>query len=177
MHLHLPTSTRLALLLTLAFISFTFLVVEASSGDRSQEFQLCLAHCQNTKCSNGTSSSSSIDTSLPLSLQLTRWSCLDNCKYTCMHSITDISLRFRRPVLQYYGKWPFWRVFGMQEPASVLFSLANLWAHVKGVKLVRRKVPTSHPMRRLYVLWGCVSMNAWFWSAVFHMRGMLFRSS
>jgi hypothetical protein len=35
-----------------------------------------------------------------------------------------------QPVQKYFGKWPFRRLLGMQEPAAVLFSLANLAAHL-----------------------------------------------
>ncbi|PAV23399.1 Per1 [Pyrrhoderma noxium] len=66
--------------------------------------------------------------------------------------MTDRALLLPRPepVLQYYGKWPFWRFMGMQEPSSVVFSMGNLFM----------------------LLWSVVSMNAWVWSAVFHTRDM-----
>ena len=32
------------------------------------------------------------------------------------------------PTVKYFGKWPFTRVLGMQEPASVAFSLMNMGA-------------------------------------------------
>lgn len=37
-------------------------------------------------------------------------------------------------VLKYYGKWPFRRILGIQEPASVLASLACAVAHVWGLR-------------------------------------------
>ncbi|KAJ2936080.1 hypothetical protein H1R20_g1015, partial [Candolleomyces eurysporus] len=109
---------------------------------------------------------------IPLSLYLTRWSCQDDCKYTCMHSITAKAISSGRPVQQYYGKWPFWRYAGMQEPASVVFSVFNLWAHWKGFKTVKRRLPNDHPMKKLYLVWAVLSMNAWIWSAVFHTRDL-----
>ncbi|KAJ7566674.1 hypothetical protein O6H91_02G114000 [Diphasiastrum complanatum] len=33
----------------------------------------------------------------------------------------------------YHGKWPFDRILGLQEPASVVFSLLNLLEHILGV--------------------------------------------
>ncbi len=36
------------------------------------------------------------------------------------------------------GRWPFWRVGGLQEPGSVFFSLLNLLAHYCGLKALRR---------------------------------------
>src|SRR3546814_6636167 len=35
-----------------------------------------------------------------------------------------------RSVLQYNGRWPFYRCFGAENPASVAFSLANAVPHV-----------------------------------------------
>lgn len=60
----------------------------------------------------------------------------------------------------------------MQEPASVLFSLLNLWYHVKGASRIRRYVPDGHPMKRYYLTWAAVSVNAWVWSSVFHTRDL-----
>ncbi|CAA7260892.1 unnamed protein product [Cyclocybe aegerita] len=107
-----------------------------------------------------------------MSLKLTRWSCADDCKYICMHEITDRDIGHGKSVQQYYGKWPFWRFAGMQEPASVAFSLLNLWAHARGAAKLRERVPTSHPMRPYYLTWSIVSINAWIWSSVFHTRDL-----
>jgi len=137
----------------------------ASPGDRALQFTNCVSQCEAAECNplqNGT---------LPFLLQLTRWTCADDCKYTCMHSITDEAVVHGQPVQQYYGKWPFWRLAGMQEPASVAFSLLNLWSHVRGAAKIRRWVPKDHPMRPYYLTWSFVSVNAWIWSSVFHTRG------
>jgi len=100
---------------------------------------------------------------------LARWTCEDECKYKCMQAITDAAIIAGNPMQQYYGKWPFWRFAGMQEPASVLFSLLNLYMHTKGLKRLQR-VPDSHPMKSYYQLWSVVNINAWIWSSVFHTR-------
>jgi len=107
---------------------------------------------------------------MPLALRLTRWTCADNCKYTCMHALTDLAEESGVRMEQYYGKWPFWRYAGMQEPASVAFSVANLLMHVLGADWLRRGVHPAHPMRPFYRTWAYVSINAWVWSAVFHTR-------
>ncbi|KAF7294588.1 Post-GPI attachment to proteins factor 3 [Mycena indigotica] len=139
-------------------------VVCASSGDRSYEFKNCLTKCLDSRCSP----SNTVTLSFPL--RVTRWTCEDNCKYTCMHDITTRDKRLGDRVHQYYGKWPFWRLAGMQEPASVAFSLLNFWAHWRGLARVRRDVPNGHPMKSYYVLWAFTGLNAWIWSAVFHTR-------
>jgi hypothetical protein len=95
--------------------------VYASSGDRADDYQYCLSKEAESRCSE--------PQDVPLAMRLTRWTCEDDVKYTCMHSIVDNALQKGEPVQQYYGKWPFWRLLGMQEPASVLFSALNFWAH------------------------------------------------
>ncbi|EIN07949.1 Per1-like protein [Punctularia strigosozonata HHB-11173 SS5] len=137
----------------------------ASSGDRSKEYHDCNGACQSKLCIEGA-------TPLSLPLRLTRWTCVDECKYSCMHQLTDDAIANHRPVEQYYGKWPFWRFAGMQEPASVAFSLLNLWAHARGTRKIQRYVRESHPMRRYYLYWSLVSINAWVWSSVFHTRDL-----
>lgn len=139
----------------------------ASSGDRAQGFIQCVDLCSAQNCG---ADSTYV---MPLSLKLTRWSCLDDCKYNCMHQTTDQDLYAGKPIQQYYGKWPFWRFAGMQEPASVAFSILNLLAHWKGLRKLKASMPVDHPMRPYYLRWGLVSINAWLWSSVFHTRGTL----
>ena len=138
----------------------------ASSGDRSGEFQVCV-----TQCSVQYRCTSSSGSELAFPLRFTRWTCYDNCKYNCMHSITDKAVQQNQPIQQYYGKWPFWRLAGMQEPASVAFSLLNLYAYTRGAGEVKRRIPDGHPMKFYYLIWSFISMNAWVWSSVFHTRG------
>ncbi|KAJ7221584.1 Per1-like protein [Mycena pura] len=152
--------TPIQLIALMAAIGATW----ASSGDRSPEFENCLTRCNEARCSP------SHRVSLSIPLRLTRWTCEDNCKYTCMRDITARNIRLGDRVHQYYGKWPFVRLLGVQEPASVAFSLLNFWAHVRGLGRVRREIPDSHPMKTYYILWSFTGLNAWTWSAVFHTR-------
>ncbi|KAG2359718.1 Per1-like protein [Suillus spraguei] len=147
----------------LAILPFLGFVV-ASSGDRSSNFQNCVSACYGDHCHP--------QTTLSLALRLTRWTCTDDCKYQCMHMLTDIAIRESSTIHQYYGKWPFWRLFGMQEPASVAFSLWNMYYHIQGWHKLRSRMPIYHPMRSYYLTWVILSINAWFWSAVFHTRDL-----
>jgi hypothetical protein len=142
-----------------------FTSVWASSGDRDDNFVQCIQLCNIQNC--GASSTYS----MPLALQLTGWTCDEDCKYGCMHEITGKHVRTGTPIEQYYGKWPFWRFAGAQEPASVIFSLINLLVHWKGASKLRRWIPDNHPMKRYYRRWSLLAMNMWIWSAVFHVRG------
>ena len=139
--------------------------VLASAGDRADFFQECIPICldyfKGPPCD------------IPFLFRLAQWTCTDECKYQCMRVITDGAVNENRPILQYYGKWPFLRYAGMQEPASVAFSVLNLIAHLYGARIVSRSVPKDHPMRPYYLAWSYISMNAWFWSSVFHARGLI----
>lgn len=145
---------------TLALLVST---VYGSSGDRSPEFQNCLSTCYGDHCHPWTA--------LPVDLRLTRWTCTDDCKYQCMHMLTDKAIELGQDIQQYYGKWPFWRFLGMQEPASVAFSLWNMWFHLQGARQVRRRISMNHPFRGYYLIWAYASVNTWIWSTVFHTRG------
>ncbi|KAF8898232.1 Per1-like protein [Gymnopilus junonius] len=162
----LTTSAILPRLLVILILSLS---VYASSGDRSPEYTQCTGLCIAERCSQSDS-----EFSLSLPLRLTRWTCIDDCKYRCMHEITSKQIQLGERVHQYHGKWPFWRLWGMQEPASVAFSLLNLWAHARGAAKVKKKVPQYHPMRSYYLFWSVVSMNAWMWSSIFHTRDLPF---
>jgi post-GPI attachment to proteins factor 3 len=153
-----------ALLLVAALAALQ--IAYASSGDRAQIFVDCVSSCHAQRCTNSFAA-------LPLALRLTRWTCTDDCKYQCMHLITDDAVATGARIHQYYGKWPFWRLAGMQEPASVAFSLLNMFFHVKGALEIQRRIPSVHPMKPYYLVFSLVSVNAWIWSSVFHTRGLL----
>lgn len=74
------------------------------------------------------------------------------------------------PVVQFHGKWPFWRFLGAQEPFSVAFSLGNLWAHAAGLRRLRARVPAAYPLRAFYTAVALVGCTTWLLSAVFHTR-------
>lgn len=143
------------------WILFTLLAgipcINSSAGDRDSEFQNCIAQDNCYKCQD-----------LNIWLILTAWSCLDNCKYSCMKSISSSRLKQGLPLLQYYGKWPFIRILGIQEPASVLFSLGNMYAHFKGyLRLLKFRESTQ---RNIYLNFARISMVLWIASTIFHTR-------
>jgi hypothetical protein len=157
-------------LLTIVGVSLLITTASASSGDRHPLYQKCLQNCITTQC--GPSSPAK---KLSPMLRLFRWTCNDDCSYQCTHQVTSALLQHpdshERVHHQYHGKWPFWRVWGMQEPASVLFSLGNFWVHWNGWRKVRRRVNDSLAVKRWMMALAVVQMNTWFWSAVFHIRG------
>lgn len=142
---------------------FIIVSIKASSGDKQSIFNICVKRCAQT-CYRSPP--------LPLTLRLTRWTCEDDCKYVCMHTITDQALANSEPVHQYYGKWPFYRLWGMQEPASVLFSILNGYYHYKGLRRYCKRIGSNFPLRPVMVFYGFASINTWVWSTVFHARDL-----
>jgi hypothetical protein len=113
--------------------------------------------------------------------------------------MSDVEHRRRlagKPPMKYHGKWPFLRVLGMQEVASVLFSIANLVVHLYGFDFLTDKInalkkPSSslaaaggeslapppkassraaYPFLWLWRAYTVMHLNAWVWSAIFHTR-------
>ena len=78
--------------------------------------------------------------------------------------------RVADPVVQYHGKWPFVRLLGIQEPASVLFSLFNFVAHSQGLRRVRASIPSPYPLRTYYEALAYFGFTSWILSMVFHTR-------
>jgi len=73
-------------------------------------------------------------------------------------------------VPQFYGKWPFVRVLGVQEPASAVFSVLNLLSHVAMLMYFRARVPSAAPLFLVWHFYSLSNVNAWLWSTVFHVR-------
>lgn len=105
------------------------------------------------------------------------WSCGDACKYGCMTEITHLRVANGYPVLKYDGHWPFRRYFGLEEPASVVFSVMNMASHVSFLwtLLMNRASAQGGCLRRYYMtpwlaLYAASACNAWVASTVFHSQ-------
>ena len=75
-------------------------------------------------------------------------------------------------VPQFHGKWPFLAIplpfgFIIQEPASVIFSLLNLFTVYK--MLQRFKRMKDLPNRTMWLIYAHVGMFTWISSTLFHM--------
>nr|SVE94265.1 EOG090X0702 [Simocephalus serrulatus] len=143
--------------------------VAGSTGDRSQMFYNCLQSCLAENCSV-----SSPAFHPPLYLKLLQWSCNDECKYMCMWPTVNWFVEAGIGVQQFYGKWPFVRVLGIQEPAATLFSILNLTCHIVMIRKFRREVNPKAPFYLLTHLFCFICCHAWFWSTVFHIRDVRF---
>ena len=74
------------------------------------------------------------------------------------------------PIVQYHGKWPFYRFLGIQEPFSVIFSFMNLLAHHNGLSKVQNRIPAGYPLRKYYTCFGYIGWASWVFSMIFHTR-------
>ncbi|CEP15601.1 hypothetical protein [Parasitella parasitica] len=91
-----------------------------------------------------------------------------------MQAVTDRALEEGSGVYQYYGKWPFYRCFGIQEPASVLFSIGNGLVHAYYFRQIQKHVSWRNFYKGFMLLYTVIGMNAWLWSTVFHSRDTKF---
>lgn len=155
----------------LSFLLFPLIALTAKpNGSNTLQFQDCL-----TK-----SSDSCLMYTPSITQRVFQWSCVDDIKYKCMHQYLELNKY--SPTPQFYGKWPFWRFLGMQEPASVLFSLFNLLAHYSGLrrvlkvfKSINSTICQKRTRKVLFILIfvSICGVNAWIWSALFHSRDTL----
>jgi len=157
--------------LPLAAVVLCAAVTSASRGDASPHFQNCLHDCSRSNCTAG--SLPRHPALVPAQSTLLYRSCEDECKYECMWRTVSAFQRRGMPVPQFYGKWPFTRILGMDEPASVLFSLFNLLGHARGLWLLWQ-LPHQAPLCGVWRVYSVVCLNAWLWSGVFHARDLPF---
>ena len=104
---------------------------------------------------------------------LLSWNDEDDCKYYCMFWITHIRREFNLPTLKYYGHWPYVRVFGIQEPASMLFSIMNTIPHILSLLFSSYYYPiysSDYVMKLWLQLYTCVAINAWVAASLYHYR-------
>uniref|UniRef100_A0A672P7V1 Post-GPI attachment to proteins factor 3 n=1 Tax=Sinocyclocheilus grahami TaxID=75366 RepID=A0A672P7V1_SINGR len=98
------------------------------------------------------------------------WTCRDDCRYQCMWTTVGLYQAEGYSVPQFHGKWPFARFLCFEEPASALASLLNGLACLLMLLRYRSAVPRQSPMYHTITAFSLVSLNAWFWSTVFHTR-------
>ncbi|KAA8539873.1 hypothetical protein F0562_026565 [Nyssa sinensis] len=180
--------------LTVLFAAFSCLVgvLDASVGDADPIYKACVGQCEKTGCVGDkcfqhckfSPDGKPIDgpwyLQEPLYLRWKHWDCHSNCQYHCMLVREEEREKLGDRPVKYHGKWPFRRVYGIQEPVSVALSALNLAMQFHGwlsfFILVYYKLPlrpnkkTYYKYTGLWHIYGILSMNSWFWSAVFHSR-------
>ena len=102
------------------------------------------------------------------------WDCKQNCAYLCMHANVILREQMQQPIVKYYGKWPFLRLFGTQEFFSSFFSVLNAVPHVYWLfKLREMYEGVDYPMKTIWTIYSLMNINTWLWSTVFHARDFL----
>ncbi|XP_075578954.1 GPI-specific phospholipase A2-like PGAP3 [Pelecanus crispus] len=140
----------------------------ASQGDREPLYRECLGRCERQNCSGA--ALRHFRARQPLYMGLTGWTCHDDCKYECMWLTVRLYVQGGHRVPQFHGKWPFSRFLFFQEPASAFASFLNGLASFIMLLRYKAAVPPASPMYPTCVAFAWVSLNAWFWSTVFHTR-------
>ena len=151
-----------------SFVNLALLVgllasARASSGDKSQVHRECVVQCYQCQCLPP--NLQEFCQNQPWSQWLLQWSCPDECEYNCMWDTVEII-----GIHQFNGKWPFLRLWGVQEPASALFSAFNLVSCVLGLLKFWRTAHPSAPMYRTWICYGILSINTSVCSTIFHTR-------
>lgn len=176
------------------FASLLFLGrgILASSGDADPIYKTCVKQCEKIGCIQNVCFNNcgfSPDKNPaegpwylhePLYLRWKEWDCRSDCRYHCMLSREKERAILGHKPIKYHEKWPFHRVFGIQEPVSVALSMLNLGLIFHGwvsfFILVHYKLPlkpngmTFYEYTGLWHVYAILSMNSWFWSAIFHGR-------
>lgn len=161
-----------------------FQTVTSSSGDIDFYYQECVDSCAKASCPETpipfslfkgiwnaqTPLSNHSERYPPLSFSLVPWDCEETCSYDCMSQITVKRAKYALGPLKYYGHWPFKRWFGLEEPASSLFSVLNIIPHAVFLKFYLPTYFARSPMRRYLTLYAIVAINAWLASMLYHAK-------
>jgi len=182
----LPARAAAPLCLLLCLLVLRAGGAAASEGDFLPEFVGCVDQCADDGCVRVAGAPAACPAAAgppagaaPLALRALRWDCEADCRYHCMAAVEGARRAAGGAPVKYFGKWPFTRLAGMQEAASVLLSLANFAAHALGLaayqehtRPLRRPgaARALYPHRRLWLLTGGLALNAWLASALFHAR-------
>ena len=162
----------LSLLLALGLLA----AAAASSGDESLDYWRCTRACEASGCTDAPGRPAAErrcsplcaaarqagrqpPAPAPLALRLWRWDCAADCRYLCMWQREESKAAAAAgpaaaaAAEKYHGKWPFRRLLGMQEPASVAFSLLNMAAQLRCLacyaRLLRRSGAAAAPKHRV----------------------------
>ena len=173
-------------------------MVSASLGDDLDEFQHCVMKCDIVTCQGLEKYSEEEaprelakrwireqkkyhyfdEPPFSLDLRVIGWECLPNCDYQCQRAVTIDRYKKGEEIYQFHGKWPFIRVLGIQELFSTIFSIGNWFPHYWGFKKILAKIKSESSVNNTqfvnlyfaYLIISMVTMCAWFFSTVFHLR-------
>uniref|UniRef100_A0A2A4J571 Post-GPI attachment to proteins factor 3 n=1 Tax=Heliothis virescens TaxID=7102 RepID=A0A2A4J571_HELVI len=155
-----------------------FSPIRCSAGDNSRVYTSCLSKFEKENCTNnGQSFKSKSALQQDFWSRLMQWTCRDECRYQCMWITVTMFHNAGEDTPKFHGRWPFVRILGMQEPASVFASVLNFAANAYMYRKLRRLPTTKSYVAPFIKLWhgfAMVCMNAWTWSTIFHTRDTWF---
>lgn len=176
------------------FMSLCFLIVVliaaqvgASAGDSDYDFVICRRRCYRDSCPNNITplNPSGLTVLIPeydhpgdflfmksigADQSILSWSCLDQCTYACSQQLTFQRMQLKLPPHKFFGHWPFIRWYGLEEPASALFSALNAISHVIFLCGGYLPLPPSSSMRLYIHLYAVIALNAWIASVTYHSK-------
>ncbi|XP_006661973.1 post-GPI attachment to proteins factor 3-like [Oryza brachyantha] len=181
-----------ALLVGLAAAAAAAVVtVGASEGDADPLYRSCVDECKKTgflrdasvrHCQVPTDdhpADKSWYAHEPLYLQWKEWNCKSECRYHCMMERESEREQLGLGAIKYHGKWPMKRASVFQEPVSAALSALSLLVQFNGWLSFFLQLSYKLPLRPetqmtyyeytgLWHIYGLLSMNAWFWRAIYH---------
>lgn len=156
---------------------FLPLLAHASVGDNLPLFQRCVSECESAVCLAKSSPKKFTENSVnPISGFVFGWDCLLDCRYKCQQLVTADRIQHGEQVVQFFGKWPFTRVFGVTELFSTLFSMGNFYVNYSNLAKLRKnmRINANNPEKmivfRQSILLVLVNMFGWTCSSIFHIR-------
>lgn len=151
----------------------------ALRGDSMPEYASCVSDCKAQLCRHLAPDPARQFSSFYQDNMVLRhlWSCDADCQYQCVQIVTDTLILSQKPLVQFYGKWPFYRVAGCQEFFSMLFLVANLYTNGRNWKFMLSRYKSSggsaegHDVMYLqYLVLIVVLVIGWTLSTIFHTR-------
>lgn len=147
--------------------------VYTSNGDYSSYYQSCLERYLEKNCSND-EKLNRFENKQPFYLKLLGWNCIEECKYECMWKTVEYFQKLNYQVPQFYGKWPFIRILGIQEPISTLASILHFIINIYMLKRLKKEISSKAKLKYLWIGFNYMNLITWFWSTVFHTRDYRF---
>ncbi|XP_077282963.1 per1-like protein PGAP3 [Arctopsyche grandis] len=156
-------------------VAFILPLALASPGDNIPFFNKCWRSCIKVNCTDdGESYKPELNILQPVEHKLLLWKCTEECQYDCMWKTVDAFEKRGWQIPQFFGKWPFIRVLGIQEVGSVIGSVLNLFSHIINYRSMKKHIRKTNGLFWLWQVFAMVCVNAWFWSIVFHTRDTYF---
>lgn len=153
------------------------LAVKASVGDSLPEYEKCVVECESLVCSAKSPSPKFSSNSVnPIAKVLFGWDCYLDCGYKCQQLVTAERINHGEEVVQFFGKWPFVRVWGVTEIFSTLFSMGNFYVNyrnflkLKHILRLNAKNQEKLIIYRQFQILVLVNMFGWVCSSAFHIR-------